>query len=51
MLLHGSFIGPAALYYLASGLFLGGIYLVTRNLQYSIFVHIVFNLAAAVLGI
>lgn len=51
MSLHGSLIGTAALYYLASGLFLGGIYLVRRNLQYNILVHIMFNLVATILSI
>lgn len=51
MLLHGAPTNINALFYLVSGLLFGGVFLTTRNLQYSLFLHTVTNFITAIWGI
>lgn len=48
MLIHGSLMDFAALHYLVWGLSFGGVYLMTRNLQYSIFGHVMISSAMSI---
>lgn len=51
MALHGSLNDPSAIQYFVVGIILSIVFIKTKNIQYSSFIHVMLNLSAEILGI